>query len=271
MPLIQKANFTTSDSIRACFKHERYRKAPHMHQLAEIVYVIEGELLVLTQHKKRTAKAGDIVVIYPYQYHGFKTDEGKTVKLWMLLFTDTLIMNIIRTEADYDEYEDAVFTPSPELRNLIEAKMIDTKEELYEVNYKEKRHIKALLYPIFDEYLETATPLTVLDKTNTDLINATLKYAKLNFYKNITISDCSRAIGYSKSHIAHCLSKSLHVTFSELRNSFRIGCAKDLLQNKRMSVLNISLECGFNCERSFERAFKKDTGLTPKQYQRNKN
>lgn len=266
MPIIQKANFAITDTIRASFKNERYRKAIHMHQFAEIVYVMEGELCVKSRYNQKTAKAGDIVVIFPYQYHGFYTKNGDTVKLWMLLFTDTLIMDIIRTEASHDEYEDTIFTPSLALKTFIEAKMIDTEEKLHEVSIEEKRYLKALLYPIFDEYLSSTTVSKNHEKRNSDIINAILMYAKMNFFKDVTIQDCSKSIGYSKSHISHCLSKSLNVTFSELRNSFRIGYAKNLLRNENMSILNVGIECGFACERSFGRAFKQATGLTPKQY-----
>ena len=270
MPIVQKPNFTSNDTIRASFHNERYCKAIHIHQLAEIIYVMGGELRVTTHKKRRIAKPGDLVVIYPYQSHGLFTEVGQTTNLWMLLFSDTLIMDIMRTEADYYEYDNPIFTPSPALRGFIESRMMDTKEELLELTMEEKRRMKALLYPVFDEYLSTATPITVLDKTNSNLINETLRYAKDNFFKDVTITDCSKAIGYSKSHISHCLSRSLHATFSELRNSFRISYAKNLLRNKNMSIFNVSLECGFNCERSFDRAFKKETGISPRLYRMKK-
>lgn len=270
MPIVQNANFAITDTIRACFKNERYRKAIHMHQFAEIVYVLEGELCVKTQYKQKIAKAGDIVVIYPYQYHGFYTEAEKTVKLWMLLFTDTLIMDIIKTETSYDEYDDAVFTPSVALKAFIESKMIDTQEKLHEIGMEEKRHLKAILYPVFDEYLNNITVSVNHEKRNSDIINAVLKYAKLNFFNNVTVSDCAKGIGYSKSHISHCLSKSLNTTFSEIMNSFRISYAKNLLRNENMSVFNVGIECGFNCERSFQRSFKKAMGVTPKQYRMKK-
>lgn len=269
MPIVQKANFAVTDSVRAGFKNERYLKAIHMHQLAEIIYVMEGELTVRLVRKEEIARAGDLVVVSPYQYHGLYTEAGATVKLWMLLFTDTLIMDIIRTEADYDEYENTVFTPSPALRAFIEAKMIDTKEELREITINEKRYLKALLYPVFDEYLNSTSVLKKQSKRNSDIINAILKYAKANFFKDVTIEDCSKSIGYSKSHISHCLSRGLRLTFSELRNQFRINYAKSLLSNENMSIFNVGIECGFNCERSFERAFKQATGKTPTQYRMN--
>lgn len=266
MPLIQQQNFGAADSVRASFHSERYRKAIHMHQLLELVYIIDGEIQVTTHGKKSVAKTGDIVIVYPYQAHGFYTERKKITKLWMLLFPNTLVMDIIRNENAYTEYESAIFTPSEELRRFVEAKMFDTNEKLTKLDKDGVRHLKALLYPIFDEYLSNAPILLENKKTNSVLLEATLAYLQENFYKDISLSNCSSAIGYSVSHISHYLSNVLGVTFLNLRNTFRISYAKTLLLNNDMSTFCVGLECGFNCERSFDRVFKKTTGLTPKQY-----
>jgi len=60
------------------------------------------------------------------------------------------------------------------------------------------------------------------------------------------------------------------MTFLEFRDNLRINYAKNLLKNDTMSVFMVGAECGFKCDRSFERVFKKITGLTPKQYRTQK-
>ena len=266
MPLIQQKNFVKDDSVRASFHNERYRKAIHIHQLLELVYVIEGEIRVTIHKKRAIAKAGDMILVYPYQAHGLYTEDGKNAKLWMLLFPNTLVMDIIRNENAYNEYENVIFTPSEPLKKFVESRMFDTNENLTKLDKHGVRHLKALLYPIFDEYISNAPTPFENKKSNSGLISATLTYLHNNFYNDITLSDCSSFIGYSCSHISHCLTNVLGITFVELKNSFRINYAKALLVNDDMSTFRIGLECGFNCERSFDRTFKKSTGLTPKQY-----
>jgi len=39
---------------------------------------------------------------------------------------------------------------------------------------------------------------------------------------------------------------------------------------KNFSLLGIAFECGFNSKASFNRAFKKNTGLTPSEYKKSK-
>lgn len=272
MPIIQKDNFSNENQIKSTFKNKKYRVAVHIHQFAEIVYVMDGEVEIRQKGKREIAKNGDIAVIYPYQPHGIYTEDNKRAKIWLLLFSDAIITDIIHSGNAYLGYENTVFKPSQELKTFIESRMIDTKEEITVLDSGELLNLKALLYPIFSEYLaQKQVPIQPNDALKNkaityDTVIRTIIYLRTNFCRDVLIGDCSKAIGYSNSYISHCMSKHLGMTFLEFRNSLRINYAKNLLKDDTMSVYMVGAECGFKCERSFERVFKKSTGLTPKQY-----
>ena len=272
MPAIQENNFSTTHQVRATFKNNDYKMAVHIHQFAEIVYILEGETEVRQKGRREIARPGDLVVIYPYQPHGFYTENDRCVKFWMLLFSDSFITDIIRQENAYLGYEKTVFTPSPELKAFVESKMFDTKENLVELDTAQTLDLKALLYPILSEFLAKKQHPIQLNDTlknkgiSSDPVTRAVNYLRVNFGQDVQIKDCAKVIGYSNSYISHCLSNVLGMTFIELRDTLRISYAKNLLTHDSMSVYMIGVECGFNCERSFERAFKKATGLTPRQY-----
>lgn len=266
MPLIQKYNFSTTDSVRAVFHHSRYRKAVHIHQFAELVYVLEGEFRVVTNGKRTIAKAGDVIIVPPYQPHSFYTENGKEVRLWMFLFSGNIISDLSMSSYMYNEYESSVFRPSEALSTFIKSRFFDTNEKLLELDQAGIRRIKALLYPVFEEYISlTPTVNTHTDK-NSQIVASVMKYLAKNFYKNESISAIASAIGYSESYVSHNLKKNIDSNLSELRNSFRVDYAKNLLANGEMSTFCVGLECGFGCQRSFDRAFKKQTGMTPQKY-----
>ena len=56
-----------------------------------------------------------------------------------------------------------------------------------------------------------------------------MQYLAKNFYKSESISAIASAIGYSESYISHNLKKNINSSLSELRNSFRVDYAKNLL------------------------------------------
>lgn len=276
MPIIQKDNFSNENQIKSTFKNKKYRVAVHIHQFAEIVYVMDGEVEIRQKGKREIAKTGDIAVIYPYQPHGIYTEDNEHAKIWMLLFSDTLITDIIHSGNAYLGYENTVFTPSEELKTFIESRMIDTGEVLMDLDFTQALNLKALLYPVFSEYLaKKQTPIQLNEALKNkaiayDTVIRTIIYLRTNFCRDVLISDCSTAIGYSSSYISHCMSKHLGMTFLEFRDNLRINYAKNLLKNDTMSVFMVGTECGFKCDRSFERVFKKITGLTPKQYRTQK-
>ncbi len=59
---------------------------------------------------------------------------------------------------------------------------------------------------------------------------------------------------------------SLSITYVRF---LRINYAKELLIGTDMNIVDISLESGFDCLRSFNRVFKEETGMTPLKYCKN--
>ena len=55
-------------------------------------------------------------------------------------------------------------------------------------------------------------------------------------------------------------------TFINYLNNYKIERSKDLLKNTNMTLLNISLEVGFNNQSYYSTIFKKYTNMTPQEY-----
>ena len=275
MPEIQKENFSTENQVRSTLKTKRLRIAVHIHQFAELIYILEGETSVKHNGISEIARAGDVVAVLPYQEHGFYTDDDKKIKYWMILFSESFMSDIVYHETASVKFKNMVFKPSPELKALIEAKMFDTGEQITEPDFERSLDLKSLIYTTFSEYLrkrssdqpqETAPQDQIV---SSDPVIKAVNYLRINFRSDVSIEDCAREIGYSSSHISHCLQKKFHMTFLQLRNNLRISYASYLLRFKRrMSIYMIALECGFNCELSFKRVFKQLNGVTPQQYRK---
>ncbi len=62
----------------------------------------------------------------------------------------------------------------------------------------------------------------------------------------------------------------LNQNFFDFVNKYRVEeVKKQMSVNSKYTLLGIAYECGFNSKSSFNRIFKKYTGLTPSQYQKN--
>lgn len=86
-------------------------------------------------------------------------------------------------------------------------------------------------------------------------------------HEGITLASLAREIDVDPHHLSRFLSIHLHITFTGLINSYRVDQAKALLARKpQETVLCIAFASGFNSKASFNRVFKKTTGMTPSGY-----
>jgi len=86
-----------------------------------------------------------------------------------------------------------------------------------------------------------------------------------------SIEQMAQLANLSTSRFAALYKTEFEVSPTEDLIRQRIERAKTLLSNARVSVKEISLECGFESVHYFHRAFKKRVGVTPKHYHKMRN
>jgi len=86
---------------------------------------------------------------------------------------------------------------------------------------------------------------------------------------SLTLSKLANALHTSDKKLSFYLNHHLNITFYDFVNRYRVQEFKSILQNEtkaNLSMLGIAYECGFKSKSSFNRVFKKETGLSPSQY-----
>ncbi len=92
------------------------------------------------------------------------------------------------------------------------------------------------------------------------------------YYRNpeISLQLLSNELKVTKEYISQVINTQYKSNFNTLINSLRVKEACELLKNnkgKRSNILQIGYYVGFNSKSSFNNAFKKQTGLSPTDYQ----
>jgi AraC-like DNA-binding protein len=85
----------------------------------------------------------------------------------------------------------------------------------------------------------------------------------------LKLSDLSREVGVSTHAVSHVLNNSIALNFHDFINKYRVEEVKKRIADPKYQVntlLGNALEAGFNSKSSFNRIFKKHTGLTPSAY-----
>lgn len=85
----------------------------------------------------------------------------------------------------------------------------------------------------------------------------------------LTLDALAAALDTNRSVISKAINQGFEMNFNDFVNEKRVQAVIISLEkgeHKHRTLLGIGLDCGFNSKTTFNRAFKKYTGLTPNQY-----
>ena len=113
-------------------------------------------------------------------------------------------------------------------------------------------------------------------RLNEELSNE-LKNELLNlFYKekvykvsDISLKKLSERLGTDRHSTSQVINEHFKMNFFTLINMFRIKEAQDIFNNDEsgdLSIIDVAYDVGYNNKVTFNKAFKKETNLTPSQY-----
>ena len=227
----------------------------HIHQSAELMLVIKGEINISVDGKKNeTVGNNQAALILPFQPHTYRTKAN--TEYLRCNFATSLIPEFFNT-LENKSGERSVFDTD-------ETTVFQLRKKLLEDKRLSLWSIRAFLYSAIDDYL---SQISLCESgMNSHILTRAIVYMNEHKSENLTIDKVASAIGYSRSHLSFCINKAASFNFSTLLSMLRIEDARIMLKNTKKSILEIALECGFGCERSFYRQFKAISGISPKDY-----
>lgn len=91
-------------------------------------------------------------------------------------------------------------------------------------------------------------------------------YIREHYSTEISMQSVAKAMNYSDAYFCKLFKQCFKVNFSAWLNEYRIDRAREMLQNTRLSVREVSIACGYSDANYFARVFKRVTGKTPSEY-----
>lgn len=243
--------------ITTCWRKQNDFCAPHFHSSIELVYCMSGCLSVTVDGRMIQLTEGKLLISSSYTIHSYSTEnEADTIIVIIPLpFVPTLQRKLTQyTFADYI-YEDA----DRELRTLLTMAHTHWKDSC------EAMH-KGFSYMLLGLLIDRVGLIETRGSENTGLIKEILIYLQQHYTGSISMQQLAHHFGYSKSRFSHLFNEQLGCTLTEYVNSLRCQHASHLLLEGQLPVMEIALQVGFDCVRTFYRAFKRYYGVTPTQY-----
>ena len=113
---------------------------------------------------------------------------------------------------------------------------------------------------------ETNSPEIVLWKSK---IETLIQAEKLYQNPELTLTDLAKKLETNAAVISKTINQGFQMNFNDCINNYRIEAVKNSFSNgeyKKSTLLGIAFDSGFNSKATFNRAFKKNTGKTPKEF-----
>lgn len=85
---------------------------------------------------------------------------------------------------------------------------------------------------------------------------------------NFSLQDIADELNISVGHLRRIFKEEMNVSLSDFLNNYRIEKAKEFLNQKNVKITEIYKKVGFGTSQYFCTAFRKRTGLTPKEYRK---
>ena len=104
----------------------------------------------------------------------------------------------------------------------------------------------------------------------TDLVYQAVTYMAAHFQENITLSQMASALGVSKYMLSRVFSGTFHCNFNKYLNETRLDYACALLEYTGQSITDVCMTSGFESQRTFNRVFRQQYHMTPREFRKNR-
>lgn len=148
---------------------------------------------------------------------------------------------------------------------------------------EKKLALKIAVYPLyyvndFPDWKSAFSYLSVLSEhlfslisdaensRNELIISKVEKYIANNISKPLTISDVASCINYNATYVSRLFRQTRGISLNEYITGCRIKLASKLLVTTTESIQNIAYQTGFDTSQYFSIVFKKETGLSPRDF-----
>lgn len=254
----------------------------HFHSAYELTLVLNSSGNRIIGDSVEKYCLNDLVLIGPEIYHKWDDDdlppEKKnnahvvTIQFSKELFNQSLflkdsffsIKNLLKDAQRGLKFTNETFKNVAEkIQNLTSVKGFDSVIEFLKI-------LQILSVSKDKNFLAGEGLISVKKFEKGDRINKIYTYILTHFNNpNLRITELAQESNMSTSAFGHFFKKCTNKSFTQFVVDLRLGHASKLLLDSNLTISEIAFVSGFNNIANFNRLFKKNKFLTPKQYRQN--
>lgn len=255
--------------------HELTKVDRHTHNYYEFYFFLEGDISIQIDKETFPIKHGDILLVPPMIphrpiIHSLKIPYRRFVfwvscDYWNYLMQISpdygYLMQYVQTSRQY------IFHNDPITFNTVQSKVLRLLEEIHSERFGRSAQISLcvndLVLCLNRLIYERTVPHP--QNENLDLYQQLLKYIEQHLDEDLSLETLSKKFYVSKYHIAHIFTDNLGISIHQYITKKRLTLCREAILGKS-SITEVYTTFGFGDYSSFYRAFKKEYGISPKDY-----
>ena len=247
----------------------------HTHDYYEFYFFLEGDISIEIARQVYSLKFGDVLVVPPYIphrpiIHNMKVPYRRFV-LWISQnYYDYLLSN----SCDYGylptyvlENQCFIFHNEKIQFYTIQSKIIQLIEEEHSSHFGRSTQlnlcISDLILFLNRILYKRNHPISKIEEVA--LYQKILSYIEEHLDENLSLDCLAKEFYMSKYHISHVFKDNLGLSIHQYITKKRLALCKQAIQGQ-MSITEAYQSFGFGDYSSFYRAFKKEYGISPKDF-----
>lgn len=249
--------------------------AAHWHTDTELIYVIEGSIVIGINTQIKILNRGDLAIFGRNDIHYFKSD-GVESKILAVFFNQDMLDSLSDSNSTMNLYS-KIFTDingdfHSAFKKIADDVIINNSADMPAVQPLLRLRVIEMILVIFRHeqsyYMNTINRSDVFSSAKP--VQTAMRYIEKNYAQDISLEIISSIAGLSPYYFSRLFKITTGTSFKKFLSQFRISKATELICSTHKTIIDIAYETGFNSVRTFNRTFINIAGYSPTALRKNK-